>query len=931
MITKQLSIGVPNKEYPSNKINHNKYSCMMIPIITFIHYFKNLENIYFLIIGLFQILTYHKIAILPSYWSPTGPFSTLIPLLLCLFIDLLSDYYKWIKNYIDDKSQNNKQFKIWDYDDMSWNLKSSQDIYPGNLISLERNSIIPMDILLLDYTDKGYCKLNLANLNGESYPIIVDKLVNKYHVNDYYMSKLSITHDNKNSLADIEGFITFINNKSVSFTNKNLLLSGSQLLCNRVVGIIINCGNDRKLFDSNSNHQNIKMNTNMNKITNFMMDTTIYLLISMVLIIDIYKLYIENIESPMTFLVLKSIQSWIVLNGIIPFSIKILLSLFRNIQSRNAIKDDIKIINPYINDQFPQIDYILSDKTGTITKNNLELIILVDSRGNMYDLEKENELLPHDIIRALGLSICITDGDFHTPEDKTIYQRYVYLNCKLQYNNEMALLDIYGNKEHYKLLKVHGLEFELHRPISSQIFLKTEDNTYWIFTKSSIQLMKSVAINQDKIDNCDEIITNFDSSLRTMSIGFKQITQQQMDIYLKLTSINDKKLFIKDFEKDIQFIGIIGIRDNLIDNLVSDIEWITKNNFGFALLTGDRRITAISIAKLSGIINKNTRQYLLTDASDILALYNVDQKPDNNCCFIFDNHFINILIENSEIQTMFVRLLSNKPRLLGFALSPNGKKYIADIMENYNIKTLAIGDGNNDIKMINRANIGVGLSDSLETSCDVRLKGFGNLRNLITYGYEWSQRNQLISLMTMYKSCSISFCLFWFLMLTNNTNLFDIFIQQGFHIVWSFIHPFLFSVSYRYKEVSRLKYLTRSILTNYNMTILIIMSFFHSSVLIYNLYNQLNNPLANNIVAFYIIFQVNTLLLSVDCNGNSFIIQIVNILLYLLYVQYLVIDINVFIVELYKFIPWYYLFIVILSHLSFSQFILPKNELTNIK
>ncbi len=920
---KQISIGYANKNYQSNQLNHNRHSFITIPIITLIQYFKNLENIYFLIIGIFQLLTYHKIAILPSYWSPTGPFSTLIPLLLCLVMDLIWDYFKWIKNYIDDKYQNKKQFKIWDYDDMTWNFMNSEHIYPGQIISIDRDDIIPMDILLLDYNDRGFCKLNLANLNGESYPMIVNKVFDKYHINDYYMSKLSITRDNKNSLSDIDGFIHFANNKTIDFNNKNLLLTGSQLLCNRIIGIIINCGNDRKLYNTNNN-QIIKPNTNMNKITNFMMDTTIYLLITMVLIINIYKLYYENIESPITYLLLKSIQSWIVLNGIIPFSIKILLSLFRNIQSRNINKENIKIINPYINDQFPQIDYILSDKTGTITKNNLELITIVDNHGYIYDLENDNKLLPDHIVRTFGLSICLSDGNFHTPEDKTIYQRYVYLNCKIEYNNEIVILDIYGKKEKYKLLNVEGLEFDLNRPVSSQIFINTEDNTYWIYTKSSIQFMKSLIQNNDEIEICDRVITCVDSSLRTIAMGFKQLSKKDIDNYMLLKTIFDKKLAIKTFEKDIQFIGIIGIRDNIIDNLALSIEWIIKNNFGFALLTGDRRITAISIAKLSGIINKNTHQYLLTCVDDIKSIIHKGDIVENNSCFIFDNHFINSIVDNNEIQKMFLSLLITKPRLLGYSLTPKGKKDIAHILENANIKTLAIGDGNNDINMINRSNIGVGLSDSLETICDVRLQEFGCLRNLITYGYEWSCRNQLISLMTMYKSCSISFCLFWFLILTNKSNLFDIFIQQGFHILWSFIHPLLFSFSFCYKPVNKLKKKTRSILTNMNMTILIIMSFFHSSLLVYNLYSVLSNSFANNIIAFYIIYQVNTLLLVFDINFRSILIQFISIAFYLLYVHLLVVDIQIFISQLYQCVPNTYLVIVMLSHLLFSNYLLPN-------
>ena len=303
-----------------------------------------------------------------------------------------------------------------------------------------------------------------------------------------------------------------------------------------------------------------------------MMDTTIYLLIFMVLFIDSYKLYVENIESPLKFLLLKSIQSWIVLNGIIPFSIKILLSLFRNIQSRNAMKKSIKIINPYINDQFPQIDYILSDKTGTITKNNLELITLVDVDDNIYDLEKDNKNkpLPEHIIRTFGLSICLSDGNFHTPEDKTIYQRYVYLNCKIEYNNEY-LYNVLMEK-HY-IIKINNMRVETLNPLNFVAQLYTKNYTPEEKTKLILEMNKKTAefadikYNTNHIRNIHYTKRNHNQKI-TPNYFITQLHSKTIKNYHMVKSINTAKPFIK-------------LRSNTISHkpvIVKNIHHLSRSN-----------------------------------------------------------------------------------------------------------------------------------------------------------------------------------------------------------------------------------------------------------------------------------------------------------------------------------------------------------------
>ena len=88
-----LKLGEPNKSFDNNFINRNKYNFLFIFVFSTLNYFfKNKENFYFLILSLFQISTSNFIGLIPSNYSPTGPWSTFIPLILCIFLQIITDY-----------------------------------------------------------------------------------------------------------------------------------------------------------------------------------------------------------------------------------------------------------------------------------------------------------------------------------------------------------------------------------------------------------------------------------------------------------------------------------------------------------------------------------------------------------------------------------------------------------------------------------------------------------------------------------------------------------------------------------------------------------------------------------------------------------------------------------------------------------------------
>ena len=93
----KISIGIPNKNYKNNFNSKVDYRFICIPYVAVREYFYNSqENIYFLFLSLLQLSTSKYIGLLRSYWSPTGPYSTFVPLILCFFLELFTIFLKWI-------------------------------------------------------------------------------------------------------------------------------------------------------------------------------------------------------------------------------------------------------------------------------------------------------------------------------------------------------------------------------------------------------------------------------------------------------------------------------------------------------------------------------------------------------------------------------------------------------------------------------------------------------------------------------------------------------------------------------------------------------------------------------------------------------------------------------------------------------------------
>lgn len=772
----ELEFCNPNTGFNSNESTRIDYSIWKVIPNTVINYFYehkqwNYENVYFLFLALFQLATIHFI---PREWSPTGPYSTAIPLLICIIIEILTNLIKYYKDWKLDQNENNKEYLCLNPTNNKTYRIKNQNIYPGNVIHLQKEDICPIDGILLDTSNnEKFSKISLALLTGESNLHYVVKPYKFYKNQDYINAKLIVNDYCHNSFHNIVGKIVK-KDKEYNVQGDNFIVAGSIIKSDDVYIWITACGKDKKSYLKNN--ISTKNNTLDQFVRQYMISINATLLVFLILLMTTIKLIFLSSFTLHNF-VFNIIQNWILFNGIIPFSIKIFLIFARNLQSYfNNTQKNIIINNTTQMDDIGKIKKILSDKTGTITKNELEFTNLLEVwKNNIIDVKSYdpnyNEI-GSEFHKCLGLCIHQTDDNYSTVEDKTIRYRYQYLNNKItQSGNEITLI-IDNNRYDYKYIEIGGLDFTFERKMSSKI-VKSE-NRYYIYCKGSMDTISNKIKDKYKTEfkRLDDLISTNNPELRLLACAFREITSIELSKAMA-DSINTSTM-IAILENNLNFLGIIGIKDNLqidVKNIVSQYE----KQFGIpvCLLTGDRKITAMAIAKEAGLITGEIYDY--TAENNI-----IDQTIAHKT----------LLFNGTVLNTCDIKeFLIVSKNFIGYNLMPEHKKYIATTLENNGIKTLTIGDGFNDIGMFNASSMSVAIrgNEHVEQQADFTIKDFKQLTDVWNLSLNSYQKNSNLINFTFYRSAAVIFTLVTYCLINYNqvtNSLFNGFVLQAFNFAW---------------------------------------------------------------------------------------------------------------------------------------------------
>ena len=316
-----------------------------------------------------------------------------------------------------------------------------------------------------------------------------------------------------------------------------------------------------------------------------------------------------------------------------------------------------------------QISHIFSDKTGTLTRNEMKLVKLVvgaevvdvtgglrgvpDSLGCARGRKQLNDLLEalvvcHTVVKeTLNKSVKSENSNFSPEEERNMEEVNFLRSFRAESPDELALIlgakpygytfdnrnstsifcTVDGTPKQYEVLATNV--FNADRKRMSVLLRNTLHGNYSLVCKGAdnvmLPLIKEFRDEYQKTLAMQSLKELANEGLRTLVVGRKELTKDEAEAFLAkykvaANSMNNREenlaAVAAEIELELHITGITAIEDRLQDEVPSVIEDLAKAGVVFWMLTGDKKETAISISSSCNLIMGETRIDCLTDVED---------------------------------------------------------------------------------------------------------------------------------------------------------------------------------------------------------------------------------------------------------------------------------------------------------------------------
>ena len=539
------------------------------------------------------------------------------------------------------------------------------DVVVGDRIIIQSGDKIPADGVLCS----GAIAVDNSALNGES------EECKKYAIpNDFIYREVAITGD------------TFVDKHSLF--RGAVVVNGEGVLEVKKVGMMTMMGEMAKDMqdDDVESPLKVKLSKLADSISKFGYIGAVVIAITLM----IHKVIVAGGVSPYFDLgmmyVFKDLLEVLMLAVVIivmavPEGLPLMIAIVLMQNTSKMLQNNVLVRKPIGIETAGSLNILFSDKTGTITKGELEVVEFFD--GDLKDSYQSSNYIKE----YMGLCIGKNTGAMFDNNDKVIGGNAT----------DKALLNFLGKNEmnslnDIKVVKSQGFnsanKYSAAELENVTVYKGAPERLLGKATKYINQNGQVLPIDKDKLNA--KIDSLADKAMRVLSFAY-----------------SESELIEDALPDDLVIVGFVGIRDDVRPEAKQAIKEVQNAGVQVVMITGDRKETAVAIAKDSGLI-----------------------KSDDELAFTSEE--LNKMTDDE------IKAVITKIRVIARAL-PTDKSRMVRIAQELNLVCGMTGDGVNDAPALKRADVGFAMGSGTDVAKEagsivILDDNFKSIENAILYG-----------------------------------------------------------------------------------------------------------------------------------------------------------------------------------------------------
>lgn len=365
----------------------------------------------------------------------------------------------------------------------------------------------------------------------------------------------------------------------------------------------------------------------------------------------------------------------------VPEGLPMMITLVLSSNMKRMLKDNVLVRKLIGIETAGNINVLLTDKTGTLTKGKLSVVGLMDGEGNTFEYVNSHG----EYKKMLGMSMAINNESSYDKKSGNIIGGNITDRAILEYsgmvsdNYEIIKQEVFDSKKKYMYTKIrmNGHTYNLVK------------GAYEVVGKMCNSYYDKVGIKHTIRDN-----SYIDRKIKSMSMNMMRIL---------LLAINEDRETINNMT----LVGFVILKDEVRENVKEGIRLVDEASIHTIMITGDNRETAKAVAEDIGLI-----------------------KGSND-----------LVITSNEMNNMSDEMLRKKfhdIKVIARAM-PQDKSRLVNIAKSLDLVVGMTGDGVNDALALKKADVGFAMGSGTEVAkeaSDIVIldDNFYSITNAILYG-----------------------------------------------------------------------------------------------------------------------------------------------------------------------------------------------------